>query len=197
MTEANYMKLKKAFVWSPSWVTLSLLLALPLTASGKQEHNETPLELSGYSLSESYQVDDDQPADFEAPMLKQLLYRVRNTSPKSRARYSQFSQNTTWRDMKSRTEDFRFWTFNRPARLTKIEKFAFKQSSSDDEIKGVYVCHCETIPHSTDDGTDPPQKLIVLSRTVPKALPVDTEINQPIRISGFLYSRVLVDVFII
>ena len=95
MTEANYMKLKKAFVWSPSWVTLSLLLALPLTASGKQEHNETPLELSGYSLSESYQVDDDQPADFEAPMLKQLLYRVRNTSPKSRARYSQFSQNTT------------------------------------------------------------------------------------------------------
>ncbi len=191
MIEANYMKLKNAFGWPPSWVTFSLLLVLPLTVSGKQEHDETPLELSGYSLSESYQVDDDQPADFEAPMLKQLLYRVRNTSPKSRARYSQFSQNTSWRDMTSHTEDFRFWTFNRPARLTKIEKFAFKQSSSDDEIKGVYICHCETIPHSTDDGKEPPQKLIVLSRTVPKALPVDTELNQPIRISGFLYSRIL------
>jgi hypothetical protein len=93
--------------------------------------------------------------------------------------------------MTSQTEDFRFWTFNRPALLTRIEKHAFKQDTSDEEIKGVYVCHCESVPHSTEDSTTPPQKLIVLSRTVPKALPVNTEINQPIRISGFLYSRAL------
>ncbi|MDA7909163.1 hypothetical protein N9B68_01575 [bacterium] len=196
MNNAPHKKLKPTLSWSYSWATLSLLLALPLTASAKQDHDETPLELSGYSLSESYQVDDDQPADLESPILKQLLYRVRQTSPKSRAQYSQFSQTTTWQEMASHTEDFRFWTFSRPARLTKIEKHAFKQSSSDDEIKGVYVCHCESIPHesippSTEDSATPPQKLIVLSRTIPKALPIDTEINQPIRISGFLYSRTL------
>ncbi|MCP4480492.1 MAG: hypothetical protein GY818_20600 [Planctomycetaceae bacterium] len=191
MTESNFLKFTNRAGWSFSWTTLYFLFALPLIAGAKQDHNETPLELSGYSLSESYQVDDDQPLNFESPILKQLLYRVRNTSPKSRARYSQFSQATTWRDMTSQTEDFRFWTFNRPALLTKIEKHAFKQDTSDEEIKGVYVCHCESVPHSTEDSTTPPQKLIVLSRTVPKALPVNTEINQPIRISGFLYSRAL------
>lgn len=191
MIKAKYKILKPTVVWSCSWVTFSLILALPVTASTKQDHDETPLELSGYSLSESYQVEDDQPADFESPILKQLLYRVRHTSPKSRARYSQFSQNTTWREIISRTEDFRFWTFSRPARLTKIEKHAFKQGSPDDEIKGVYVCHCEATSDSKDDSTTPPQKLIVLSRTVPMALPINTEINQPIRISGFLYARIL------
>ena len=191
MIKAHCMRLKTTFTWQYPLAALGLLLALPLTANATQDHDETPLELSGYSLSESYQVDDDQPANLESPILKRLLYRIKRTSPKSRAQYSQFSQNTTWREMTSQTEDFRFWTFSRPARLTKIEKYSFKQGSSDDEIKGVYVCHCESVPHLTRDSTTPPQKLIVLSRTIPKAIPVNIEINQPIRVSGFLYSRVL------
>ncbi len=191
MTEPKFTTLRTRAPRTPLWSTLWLLLAIPLTAFAKQDHNETPLELSGYSLSESYQVEDDQPINFESPILKQLVYRIRNTSPRSRAKYSKFSEATTWRDMLSQTEDFRFWTFDRPARLTKIEKHAFKQVTSDDEIKGVYICHCESMPHVNDESTAPPQKLIVLSRTAPKALPVNTDIDQPIRISGFLYSRVL------
>ncbi len=108
MTESNFLKFTNRAGWSFSWTTLYFLFALPLIASAKQDHNETPLELSGYSLSESYQVDDDQPLNFESPILKQLLYRARKTAPKSRARYSQFSQATTWRDMTSQTENFRF-----------------------------------------------------------------------------------------
>ena len=76
MIKDHSMRLKTTFTWQYPLAALGLLLALPLTANATQDHDETPLELSGYSLSESYQVDDDQPANLESPILKRLLYRI-------------------------------------------------------------------------------------------------------------------------
>lgn len=158
------------------------LLGVATTDVFGQAHDETPMELSGYSISEAYDVKDDVALDFEDPYIIRLLYRIKTTSPKSRGNYSKYSTDVTWEKLVETPEDFRFWVFDRTVRLKKITKYRFKSADDDSEIKGVYVCHCE------NENQKP---LIVLSRSMPKNLPVDETIDEPVALSGFLYARSL------
>ena len=74
-----------------------------------QVHNNKPLELSGLSLSQAYDIEDDLPLDLDEPMILQLIYRIKKTSSKSRRKYSQYSKDVTWEQLSSKTEDYRLW----------------------------------------------------------------------------------------
>ena len=169
------------FKWSATCTAIAIFMTAS-TALG-QIHNNKPLELSGLSLSQAYDIEDDQPLDLDDPMILQLIYRIKQTSPKSRRAYSEYSKDVTWDQLSSKTEDYRLWVFDRKARLKKITKHRFASAEKDDPVKGVFVCYC-----STEHG-EHQQPLIILSRTVPRSLPVDTDLDEPITLNGFLFAR--------
>ncbi len=151
-----------------------------------QSHDETPIELSGFSISESFEIPDKQLLNLDAPIVKKLLYRIKGTSPQSRKEYSRFSVDLEWDDIVQKTEDYRLWVFDRTATLTRIERHRFNNLSPDEEIKSVFVCHCQT-KEKNDSGAT---KFITLARTMPSSLKLNVTLNQPVRMTGFLLSTV-------
>ena len=172
-------------------IALLLTFAAQNDVTAKQGHNSKPMELSGFSLSEAFDISDDAPLNLDAPIVKQLLYRIKRTSPKTRRKYSHYSQDLTWQDINKRTEDFRFWLLDRPAQLKKIKEYRFPNAEIDDEIRGLYVCYCESISQNVleEPGSDH-QPFLAISRSVPKGLPLGVEIDEEINVEGFLYARV-------
>ena len=175
-----------SFGWRIKWPTCAASLLLVLigfataTPINAQVHDATPLELSGYSLSEAYDIEDDQPLNLESPHINKLLYRIKKTSPQSRHEYQGHSKNVTWEKITTTPEDYRCWVFQRRLTLKKVTKHRFVDAAKDTEIKGVFICHCEN---------DLQQPVTVLSRTMPRKLRIDTELNEPISINGFLFAR--------
>ena len=162
-----------------AFVTILLTTSIQ-PAYAKQAHNAKPMELSGFSLSEAYDIKDDQPLSVDALMIEKLLYRIKRTSPKSRHAYSRYSQSLSWDDIVNKTEDHRLWVFDRRARLKKTTKQKFANVIKGAEIKGAFICHCVTT-----DG-DP---FLVLSRTMPNALQSDGARDELVQVTGFLYGR--------
>ena len=159
------------------WILTS---AVTSSAGAIQSHYEAPIELSGMSISEAYQIKDDQPLDVESPTVKKLLHRVKKTSPRSRKKYGDLAKAITWDEIVEKTEDHRLWVFDRMARLRKIEQHRFADTYEDAEIKGLFVCHCVN-----DQG----QPFVALARTIPRALKPDVTLDEPVRVEGFLYAR--------
>ncbi len=158
-------------------ICLAMFFAFcPQTLLG-QIHNEKPLELSGYSLSEAYDIQDGTKLDLDDPLILKLIYRVKKTSPKSRLQYSRYSKDVTWEQLNANTQDYRLWVFDRNVRLKNITKHRFATAEKGETVTGVYVCHCVN---------EHQQPLIVLSRSVPSALPIDTSLDEPINLTGFL-----------
>ena len=170
-------------VSSPMVVAIVFLILSNLTGvatvSG-QEHDETPMQLSGMSISQAFEIEDDLPLDLDEPLIKKLLYRIKKTSPKSRWNYSQFSSDLTWDDIALHTADHRLWIFNFRGRLKRVEKFRFSDVIADEEIKGLYICHCEN-----PEG----RPFIALARSLPRSIQIDQTIDQPIQVTGFLFTR--------
>lgn len=173
-------------------LAMHLAFAIP-AESVAQEHDRAPIELSGFSISEAFDIADDLPLDVDSPLLKQLLYRIRNTSPESRLRYSDYTKGLTWQDVSAKTEDFRLWTFDIPARLTRVEKQPLMNLSSQEDIQHVFVCHCETTSGtaaSPQTSLDPGRPFLTLATRVPREIPVGVGLDEPIRVVGFLYARI-------
>lgn len=160
------------------------LLAAATERCPAQEHDETPVQLSGLSVSQAFEIEDDQQLDRNSPLIRQLLYRIKKTSPKSRSEFSQYSRQLTWEDIEQRTEDYRLWVFDRPARLKYLEKHRFKDLLPDAEIKGMYIGRCVNA-----NG----QPFVIIARSMPRAIETDTRIDAPVRMTGFLYARARVD----
>ena len=161
--------------------TLIGWVAVATIARGaSQEHDETPMQLSGLSVSQAFEIKDDQPLDPDLPLIKQLLYRIKKSSPKSRWELSQYTADLSWEDLSERTEDFRLWVFNRKARLKLVEKHGFDDALPGSEIKGLYICHCED-----QQG----RRFLALARSVPRWLRNDKPTDEPIGITGMLFAR--------
>lgn len=152
-----------------------------------QTHDAKPMALSGYSVSQAYDVEDDKPLNFEDEFINRLLYRIKKTSPKSRGEFARYSQDVNWNQISEKTEDFRFWLFKRRVQVKGITKHRFAKAEKDTEIKGVFACHCEN-----EKG----EPVIVLARSIPRKLQLfpkgdnEIEISEPIGFEGFLLNRV-------
>ncbi|MFT5304227.1 MAG: hypothetical protein ACI814_005052 [Mariniblastus sp.] len=190
MNQTNSM-IKSATRWnaSPRLVCLCWLGACLLGGStsrigfASQVHDQTPIELSGFSISESYDVEDGAALDVNAPKVKQLLYRVMRTSPESRSLYSQYSSDIAWDDVVNQAADYRFWVFDKQAVLKSVRKTQLANLSPAEEIQHVFVCHCEL---ADADSSIP---FVVISRTLPKSLSKSGSYSTPVSMSGFFYAN--------
>lgn len=164
---------------------LTLLFCLVATNPGwGQVHDDTPIELSGFSVSQAYEIQDDQAINLEAPEILRLLYRIQSTSPKSRWEFSQYSKDLSWDDIAQQTDEHRMWVFERTGRLKRVRRIRFSGIHPDAEIKEVFVCQC-------NDENGDPFSLVALE--LPNTFPIETDLDEPISFSGFLYARVVVD----
>ncbi len=69
-----------------------------------QNHDEKPLELSGFSLSQAYEITDGNPLELTDSNLNKLLYRVQKTSDKkSEPRPVSLHREVTWQQLKDRS----------------------------------------------------------------------------------------------
>ncbi len=155
-------------------------LIMPHQAIG-QNHDETPIELSGFSLSQAFEIEDNQPLDLEDSKLQKLIFRIAKTTPASRAKYGRFSAGVSWEQITSDPASYRLQIFERAGRIQNLRRLRLPGAEADDAIKGCCLCDCVS-----DDGT----RFQVLSISAPAAWKSDTTIDQPIRFSGFLYALV-------
>lgn len=166
---------------------LLLVVLLPRCTPG-QVHDEMPVGLSGFTVSETYDIKDDQPLDLDAYVIQRLLYRLKNTSPRTRSEFSQFSQDVKWNEIVNQTDAYRMWMFDRWARVKKIEVHRLANATEDSEINQFFVCHCEAAPN---DGQTTPVPFLVIARSVPELLPLNVAMDEPIRVFAFLYRRIV------
>ncbi|MFK7768919.1 MAG: hypothetical protein AB8B55_16985 [Mariniblastus sp.] len=143
------------------------------------------MELSGFSPSEAFDIQDDQSLAPNSDVIEKLLYRIQKTSRKTRNIYSEYSRDVTWEQLLQKTEDYRLWVFNRTATLTKIQKHRFANADTEAAIKGFFVCDCV----HTDPVTGDTFPFVAICRSVPKLLFNQSQ-PENVRVNGFLFNRV-------
>jgi len=165
------------------WATA---IAPPVTAM--QYQDDSPRELAGISASVSFDTKDDLPLDPQAKTAVSMLYRLRKASPSTLDRFAAFSKDVSLTQARDETIDFRFWLFRFPANLTKIQKVPIAGApQTTDSIGHLYRCTA-----LATDSTGSSIPCTILTRSIPSQLPLETEINTPIQVTGFLYCRALV-----
>ena len=164
-------------------ILLTPIISTPVIA--KQAQDDSARELSGMSASAAFVTKDDLPLDLEAPTALSMLYRLRNASPTTLEEFTFFTRNTTLSEARDETIDYRFWLFQLPATLNKVERIPIADApDTSDTIRHFYRCSAQT----TDEAGNPVH-CTILSRTVPSQLLDQTEINTPIEFTGLLYCR--------
>ncbi|MEL7497374.1 MAG: hypothetical protein AAFN77_07160 [Planctomycetota bacterium] len=185
---------------SISRLVFVLLATIVLSPSSlmAQAHDDTPMQLSGFSPSEAFEIKDDLELDSGAPIVNQLLYRVMKTSPKSRAEYYQMSQNVTWQQLLDETASYRFWMIQRRMRVQRIEKYSVRGASDDAEIQRYFICYgTAEMEASSDDPTNNSAasevNCRVIVRNIPDQLATNDSLNESVMFEGFLYCRTVDD----
>ena len=141
------------------------------------------------SASLSFNTEDDLPLDLQSETAISMLYKLKKASPATLDRFANYSRDVTLGDALKDTIDYRFWLFRSSAKLKKIEKVKIVDApATSDSIQHYYRCTAEAT-----DAEGKPQHCTILTRVVPSQLPLETEIDEPIKFTGFLYSRALID----
>ena len=165
------------------WVTA---IAIPATAM--QYQDDSPRELAGISASVSFDTKDDLRLDPQAKTAVNMLYRLQKASPATLDRFAAFSKDVRLTQARDETIDFRFWLFRFPANLTKIQKVPIADAPpTSDSIGHLYRCTA-----LATDSTGSSILCTILTRSIPSQLPLETEIDTPIQVTGLLYCRALV-----
>ena len=165
------------------WVTA---IAIPATAM--QYQDDSPRELAGISASVSFDTKDDLPLDPQAKTVVNMLYRLQKASPATLDRFAAFSKDVRLTQARDETIDFRFWLFRFSANLTKIQKVPIADAPpTSDSIDHLYRCTA-----LATDSTGSSIPCTILTRSIPSQLPLETEIDTSIQVTGLLYCRALV-----
>lgn len=98
----------------------SVLVSSFVATAAAQNHDQKPLELSGFSLSQAYEITDGVSLDLADPKLNKLLYRIKKTAKQSLLKASWFSQRVSWQQLADETSDYRLWVFQRRGRVREI-----------------------------------------------------------------------------
>ena len=178
-----------SYIFKLSPLLLLVLLLTSSTAAARQARDDSPRELSGMSASSSFETKDDQPLDIQSETAISMLYRLRKASPATLDRFVTYTRDVTLSQAQEDTIDYRFWLFRFSANLKKIQRVPITGApNTSDSIQDLYRC--------TAEATDASGKLFhctILSRSVPSQLPIDIAIDAPIKCTGLLYSRALID----
>ena len=161
-----------------------------------QAQNDAPRELSGLSSSEAFQFKDDLPLDPSAPIIKKMLYRLRKTSPATIDRFLKYTRSKTasqaWQDAAADPIGYRFWLLRVPGRLKRTTAVPTAGPQTADSIKKFYRCDISFSDMSLTVSGQPtasPINCTVFCRRIPKKLPLDTGLDEPIRFNGLFFCR--------
>ena len=155
-----------------------------LTAgSYAQSNGDVAIELSGFSVSEAYDLEAGSPFDLSDRQLMKLLFRSGKVSRVNFEKWSRFADEVSWQQLNDAPQRFRFWTFNRKLQLKYLSQIRFPEEIATDELKGVYLAKCVN-----DDG----QEVYLVARSAPRKLTLKQSLDQPISFSGFFYNNVAV-----
>ena len=151
-----------------------------------QDRDDSPLALSGYSLSQAFEIPDDGELQTFDKTIERLLYRLMKSSPRTRQRASEFAAEITWDQLLEHPEEYRFWMCQRTATLKSIQSVEIPDAISEAAIRSYWAAYAVA---AGPDGTEIP--IVVLTRKISQRLPRDTTLSEPIQFSGLLYRRVL------
>lgn len=162
--------------------------AIVAPALAMQVRDDSPRELAGISASVSFETKDDLPLDPQAQTAISMLYRMRKASPVTLDRFAAFSKDISLAEARDETIDYRFWLFRFSATLTKVEKVSVADApETSDSIRSLYRCSAM--------AADPAGNSIpctILARSIPSQLPLETEIDTQVQVTGLLYCRALI-----
>ena len=171
------MRLRRLLGWIACCVCL-------LTAmSFAQFDGDVAIELSGFSVSEAYDLQAGDPLDLSDDQLIKLLFRSGKVSQGNFERWSRFADEVSWQQLNAAPQRFRFWTFKRALRLRYLSQLRFPKQIASDELKGVYLAKCI-------NGAG--QDVYLITRSAPSKLTLNQSLDQPISFSGFFYNNVAV-----
>ena len=151
-----------------------------LTAcSYAQSNGDVAIELSGFSVSEAYDLNAGAPLDLNDSRLMRLLFRSGKISTVNFEKWSRFADEVSWQQLADAPRRFRFWTINRSLTLKHLSQIRFPQQVATDELKGVYLAQCVN-----DQG----QNVYLVTRRAPRKLTLEQPLDQPISFTGFFYN---------
>ncbi len=164
---------------------LSVAICICLLAGGVrgQSDGDVAIELSGFSVSEAYDLQAGDPLDLGDRQLMKLLFRSGKVSRGNFEKWSQFADDVSWQQISAAPQRFRFWTFKRKLRLQNLSLLRFPEQIAADELKGVYLARCVN---------EVGQVAYLITRSAPRKLPLKQSLDQPISFAGFFYNNVAV-----
>jgi len=176
------MQKKTSRLLKPLLLLVGSALVSPCASTvAAQNHDERPLELSGFSLSQAYEITDGNTLDLADPKLTKLLYRIKKTAKQSLLKASRYSQRISWQQLEEETSDYRLWVFQRRGRVKKISPLRIPGARGDDPIRGAYLALCQS-----ESG----ERFEVLTLTSPAAWKSGELLDQPIEFLGFFYALI-------
>ena len=139
----------KTDFWVCLWVCIWVCLLITLTSLvGPSVHAQDSrkvdkaMELSGLSVSETFQVPDHRPLNLSNPVFRKLFYRAGQTSPSNMKAWSQLSIAATTEQWLQQPGKFRFQVYSGIATANSIEKVDL-EFGTEGFAKSVYVAHCK------------------------------------------------------
>lgn len=158
-----------------------LWLSTSSYASG-QEQAESPILLSGMSVSQGSEVEDNHPLNLNDEILIRLLYRVAKVSERNFVKFSKYSSEISITDALTQPRKFRFWVFKLTGKVAGVKKLSIPNADSDDGLKFCYAI---------DINTEDDEKIRLLARSIPKTWTENTALNQPVECHGFFYGLIV------
>lgn len=148
-----------------------------------QSNGDVAIELSGFSVSEAYDLEADAALDLSDKQLMKLLFRSGKVSSGNFEKWSRFAADVSWPQLSQTPQRFRFWTFKRGLRLKYLSPLRFPPQIASEELKGVYLAKCVN---------EAGQEVYLITRSAPRKLTLKESLDQPISFSGFFYNNVAV-----
>lgn len=143
------------------------------TASGQDSKKvDKAMELSGLSVSETFEVPDHRPLNLANPIFRKLFYRVGQTSSKNLDTWSRLSIAASREQFLQQPGQYRFQVYSGTAVAESIRKIAIK-NGTEGFANAVYVAHCK------DENGAP---IAILLRQPIGAWPLDEPLQTPQRI---------------
>lgn len=144
-----------------------------------QVRDDIKIELSGFSLSEAFSIQDDQPFEIDQPNLIRLIYRLWQTSLINLEKYSQYTDDVDLETMLADPPGYRLQVFETKGRAKAVQKIALPGAS--EEPRFVYRIRCV----SQDE-----RPFELLSLQAPRTWLDVNGLDQPISSYAFFYAMI-------
>lgn len=152
-----------------------------LTTCQGQVHDSTAIELSGFSVSETFMIPENIPFEIEEPNFQKLLYRVLQTSERSLTQFAKYTADVPWENLLSNNPEYRAQVFQRSGKVTQAEQLTLPGAELGDPIQNIFK-----LTGQLDDG----QVFHLISLNLQGVWLNRDTLDQPIRFTGFLYTLI-------